>query len=464
MELVNGNEVNAKVMQVVIDDKEDMSTNGGYTDNAGCIDKKKDMIGIKDARAADSREVQADAKVIMENDNGNSGKEMVDINAHRGRVEVMLVTDNNGEEDVEMSIINNKKRSRDETDVNESKDDNKKRGKETIENFQEEVDLWDEDHISYDGASHSGEILAVKKELAIVRDQYKAMMDFVKKMYNDMEARDRRELEKDREYAEVRRLLAEAQVMRANEANIISADEREELIREGVRRERGRREREEQINANHVHVASDMDAGNEAPGSSEANGVDAPPGIGGDNNAAAQDAPPRDYAAAAGRSVKQTSRKKDAVYATKFGLPRKEPQEFHRLGVCWNPDRKVSNLPKNKFIYWCWRFLEGMGINGLVKDLSLRGKSLIEIYVAGINLEQVVASLNNANVKYTLDAVEDTAGVAFMRNKEKAINRLCSILSRHSIVNLRECILMGFEGLRGEVEERMRLRRQHHKN
>ena len=88
----------------------------------------------------------------------------------------------------------------------------------------------------------------------------------------------------------------------------------------------------------------------------------------------------------------------------------------------------------------------------------------METLFAGINLEQVVASLNNANVKYTLDAVEDTAGVAFMRNKEKAINRLCSILSRHSIVNLRECILMGFEGIRGEVEERMRLRRQHHKN
>ena len=144
-------------------------------------------------------------------------------------------------------------------------------------------------------------------------------------------------------------------------------------------------------------------------------------------------------------------RLRDVQMAAEFSQPRSKPQSWHRILIKWNPSRKIKEEGRKSMLYFAWRFLENAKINFKVKDISLRGNSCVEIYVAGVCYEEVVQALKEKKYEFSVDVPkEEEEDLSQIR--VQVINRLAGMVYRNSlIVNLRECILAGFDSIREEI-------------
>ena len=161
----------------------------------------------------------------------------------------------------------------------------------------------------------------------------------------------------------------------------------------------------------------------------------------------------KSYAQAARDDTRIASRKKDVARVKKFAEPRKEAQIFKKALVFWNPDKVAKSKGRHHLIYLAWRFLEGANVNYKVHTISLRGNSVIELYIPGICYDEVLNEIAKAKYKYEVNVEEKD----FMeKNKDKVINRLCNMLLRAKLINLKQCILSGFDPIRDEVLNKYR--------
>lgn len=161
------------------------------------------------------------------------------------------------------------------------------------------------------------------------------------------------------------------------------------------------------------------------------------------------------YAKVASEGRWQQDRARDVKVASEFSKPRQQPQVWHKVFLKWNPSKKVKEGGRKLLMYYAWRYLENAKINWKVKDISLRGNSFMELYVAGVCYEEVIASLTEKQYDFTLTSPKEDEDISKVR--AQVINRLGGMMYRNKLVNLRECILLGFEDLREDVMSRLRV-------
>jgi hypothetical protein len=163
---------------------------------------------------------------------------------------------------------------------------------------------------------------------------------------------------------------------------------------------------------------------------------------------------PKSYAEAAGTKKweNKSERQRDMARAGNFFKPRPQPQKWHKLLLTWNPDKRTRLAGRKELVRMAWLSLAVYKINRLVKDISLRGMSVMELYVAGINLDAVEEALKKAAVPFNTNPQEKEPETPEIR--QKTINRLGGMIYKHQIINLRTCILTGFDSLEAEVMNR----------
>ena len=178
---------------------------------------------------------------------------------------------------------------------------------------------------------------------------------------------------------------------------------------------------------------------------SASNGTNSQEGVGGTSTPEPRF--PNSYAGAAKKATVNSQRAKDVKAAASFAALRPPPENWSKVYILWNPNKKTKMGGRKALIHMAWRFLEAAGINRKVKDISLRGNSLFEAYVAESCLPFVLEGLQRHKYEYklTLDAEN------YNNNREQAIFRVGGMLMRHTMVNLRECILSGHEDIKVEV-------------
>ena len=165
---------------------------------------------------------------------------------------------------------------------------------------------------------------------------------------------------------------------------------------------------------------------------------------------------PQSYAEAAknGPRKKDSKKRKEMQEALKFITPPRSPQTFSKIFMYWNPGKKHKLQGRKEVVHYAYRLLEVLKIRRKVKEMSLIGNSLIELYVAEICLEEIKSLLTankvrfcteldrsvNTNIKERETATNEAANI-----NNPMINRIAHLLSRHHILKLRECILEGFD-------------------
>lgn len=130
---------------------------------------------------------------------------------------------------------------------------------------------------------------------------------------------------------------------------------------------------------------------------------------------------------------------------------RSEPQEWERLLVKWNLSSKHREERIGKRVYFAWTFLEYLGVHRKVRELSLRGGNLIEIYVPAILMDEVRSTITEKGgiickeifIKDMGDDLRDTIRFRYTR-----------LLQRKScqLVKLAATILQGLDrGLQEQI-------------
>ena len=139
---------------------------------------------------------------------------------------------------------------------------------------------------------------------------------------------------------------------------------------------------------------------------------------------------------------------KEMNKAFAFLQPPTVPQEFKKIFISWHPSRGLKDQGRKVVLHYAYRLLESLKINKKVREISLIGNSIIELYIAGICYDDVIKILELKKVNYTseLDRNEDKFNKDGVTNDKSAqiINRIAFLLSRNFINNLRKCILEGY--------------------
>jgi hypothetical protein len=143
---------------------------------------------------------------------------------------------------------------------------------------------------------------------------------------------------------------------------------------------------------------------------------------------------PKTYAEAAKSKAKKIS----------FFTPRerKTPQIFKRICFDYFSDPSVRRQGYRGVLKSVFDELHEMKIRHLVKEVSLIGLSVVELYVAEICFDKVMAALNNQKAHV---CTEISRVITNVDSRKFVANRIGFLLKRTSISKLRECILEGFD-------------------
>ena len=163
--------------------------------------------------------------------------------------------------------------------------------------------------------------------------------------------------------------------------------------------------------------------------------------------------PTRTFAEAVRKGAKRGNLKKvkEMQAALKFIHMPAAPQTFTKIFMYWNPGRHIKSQGRKEVLHYAYRLLEALKIRRKVKEISLIGNSLIELYVAGVCLDEVKQQLTDNKVKFTFNLDRTNNIFTGVNNSidntdktDKIINRVGYLINRHHIKNLRECMLEGF--------------------
>ena len=131
------------------------------------------------------------------------------------------------------------------------------------------------------------------------------------------------------------------------------------------------------------------------------------------------------------------------------------PVKFFRLYV------RVSLRSAAKFtdfrthINWVRMWLKELNLYGKIKDFSWIGKSILELYVPEPTLSEVKQTFKteHINVVHDFDPMTmDPNGRSAMEQREKIVNRLSFLYSRHHLAKMKEAIIAGYpETIRNEI-------------
>lgn len=98
-------------------------------------------------------------------------------------------------------------------------------------------------------------------------------------------------------------------------------------------------------------------------------------------------------------------------------------------------------------VRWVRSWLLDLDILNKVRDFSMIGKSVLELYVAEPAYSQVAQALhiNQAKILKDFDPMaQDKKGVAAMGRKDQIINRLVFLYKRQSLLKMKEAVLEGY--------------------
>ena len=144
-------------------------------------------------------------------------------------------------------------------------------------------------------------------------------------------------------------------------------------------------------------------------------------------------------------SNKQSSQARDKLKQErlKYLQPRTAAQGFHRICLEWNPGTKGKMMSPYELLKEARKLLRDIGIQNKYKEVSLIGKSLIEIYVADICVAEVRSKLaeHHAIVSPIIDRMHSPYGNA---DTNRIVNRIAYILARNHLQKLRDAIIDGF--------------------
>jgi hypothetical protein len=127
--------------------------------------------------------------------------------------------------------------------------------------------------------------------------------------------------------------------------------------------------------------------------------------------------------------------------------PDMKPQVFHRRYFKVRFSGQALRDRRQQYSQ-TWKLLESLSIRPLVKQISLIGRSTVELYVAEINLLQVETKIKALVFDPTNIPTDSTFDL-----KEATIRRLGRLLSKTNWKNLQDCILRGYSE---EIQERAR--------
>ena len=124
----------------------------------------------------------------------------------------------------------------------------------------------------------------------------------------------------------------------------------------------------------------------------------------------------------------------------------KDPQIFHRRYLRWNMSKEHKTSGRKNAIKLAYSLLNFLGIRNKVKEISLIGKSMIELYIAEICLKDVEKVCADNDIKLEIHDNRNANPYNTISAEEigdRIINRLGYLLYRNPLNNVRECILQG---------------------
>jgi hypothetical protein len=128
---------------------------------------------------------------------------------------------------------------------------------------------------------------------------------------------------------------------------------------------------------------------------------------------------------------------------------RPPPQDFHRMYMRLNLSRKAqTDWTRRNLVDFVAKCLAKLECRSLVTDYSLIGKSIVELYIADINLEKFKDKFKNANIQLMTKEEVDNTQPATNRDQDSlrqaVVSRIASLLARCRFQNLRTAICEGW--------------------
>jgi hypothetical protein len=140
-------------------------------------------------------------------------------------------------------------------------------------------------------------------------------------------------------------------------------------------------------------------------------------------------------------AAKSDPKKVERSYFTPW--EKKTPQIFKRICMEYYPEPSVRKQGFRGMLRSVFRELDRLKIRHLVKEVSLIGFSVVEMYVADICFAKVMSNLQLKKAVLCTPSISRT--ITDDKCRQKIVNRIGFLLKRNSIKNLRECILDGFD-------------------